>query len=449
VADGLDIDGDTGDKVVAVADGYVKYADYSSTAGNFIEVLHANGIMTRYMHFSELSVKTGDNVKQGQQIGLIGSTGRSTGSHLHFEVRTGASKTDIGTAVDPVPYLKGTSTISDVFEVNAKSGQTGSTTTDVNLRSEHKIGNNIIKVLPKNTSLTVASKIGEWYKITAESSTGYVYYKYVNLDGDAGGSSTLTRRQQIILAAKNQAAKFPGVDYKFLLAIGKHETQLGDAGAGCEPLNAVLGYDVNGQDGHPLPCYQGFDNQMYYGAKRVHDALKSHSYIVNGQDDVTYFHNGGDMGKAYTWSQDASNWISNVWSIYQDIKAHPSDWDVADDVGGETINSTFGSVKGNAVNVRKEATVSAQSLGVFNMGHVFEYYGKITNDEGDWYKVKVSATQEGYIDAKYFEPNTATLTTDYILDVIFEDDFENYTMLTPPEQNFSVSRYQGDRKSVV
>ena len=84
---GLDIDGDTGDTVVAPANGIVTKAGWQGGYGNMVEIDHGNGLITRYGHLSRLEIQAGDAVQRGQLIGLVGSTGRSTGAHLHFEIR--------------------------------------------------------------------------------------------------------------------------------------------------------------------------------------------------------------------------------------------------------------------------------------------------------------------------------------------------------------------------
>ncbi|MGI8470481.1 MAG: M23 family metallopeptidase [Pyrinomonadaceae bacterium] len=86
---GLDIGGEKGDIVIAPAGGVVVKAGWQGGYGNLIEVDHGNGLITRYGHLSKIEVQAGDVITRGQEIGLIGSTGRSTGPHLHFEVRLG------------------------------------------------------------------------------------------------------------------------------------------------------------------------------------------------------------------------------------------------------------------------------------------------------------------------------------------------------------------------
>lgn len=85
--------------VYAAESGTVVRAEYDSLAGNWVLIDHGNGLVTKYMHFSHTFVKEGQEVTKGQQIGLTGTTGRSTGIHLHFQVE------ENGVAVDPTSYL--------------------------------------------------------------------------------------------------------------------------------------------------------------------------------------------------------------------------------------------------------------------------------------------------------------------------------------------------------
>lgn len=96
---GLDIAADEGDNIRASADGVVILAEYYSDYGNAVIISHGHGITTLYGHTSRILVKEGQKVKKGDLIAKVGSTGRSTGAHLHFEVRIN----DI--QVDPMKYL--------------------------------------------------------------------------------------------------------------------------------------------------------------------------------------------------------------------------------------------------------------------------------------------------------------------------------------------------------
>lgn len=86
---GMDIDGERGDAIVAPAGGTVTKAGWQGGYGNMIEIDHGNGLSTRYGHMSKVEVAVGDGVSRGVLIGYIGSTGRSTGPHLHYELRLG------------------------------------------------------------------------------------------------------------------------------------------------------------------------------------------------------------------------------------------------------------------------------------------------------------------------------------------------------------------------
>ncbi|RYF17233.1 MAG: M23 family metallopeptidase [Comamonadaceae bacterium] len=83
---GLDFQADTGTSIYAAAGGVVVASEHHFAYGNMIEIDHGNDLITRYAHASKLLVKKGDLVKRGQQVALVGTTGRSTGPHLHFEV---------------------------------------------------------------------------------------------------------------------------------------------------------------------------------------------------------------------------------------------------------------------------------------------------------------------------------------------------------------------------
>jgi murein DD-endopeptidase MepM/ murein hydrolase activator NlpD len=83
---GIDIEAPYGSRVVATADGVVEMAGYYGDYGKAVLIKHPSGYMTLYGHLSEISVKAGQEVKAGQVIGKVGSTGRSTGPHLHYEV---------------------------------------------------------------------------------------------------------------------------------------------------------------------------------------------------------------------------------------------------------------------------------------------------------------------------------------------------------------------------
>jgi len=97
---GIDLRGEVGEPVRATATGRVSVAGRYRGYGNMVEINHGNGLATRYGHLSVITVKIGQFVRIGEVVGKIGSTGRSTGPHLHYETRIN------GEAVDPQKFLR-------------------------------------------------------------------------------------------------------------------------------------------------------------------------------------------------------------------------------------------------------------------------------------------------------------------------------------------------------
>lgn len=98
--DGLDFSAPTGTPVVAAADGVVLTASWHPEFGNMIDIDHGDGLLSRYAHLSQMDVAESKIVRRGEKIGAVGNTGRSTGSHLHFEVRM------FGVPQNPAAFLK-------------------------------------------------------------------------------------------------------------------------------------------------------------------------------------------------------------------------------------------------------------------------------------------------------------------------------------------------------
>jgi murein DD-endopeptidase MepM/ murein hydrolase activator NlpD len=97
---GLDFRSPTGTAVQAAGNGTVSFAGRSGGYGNMVEIRHGDGLTTRYAHLSRIFVSSGDAIVAGQRIGAAGSTGRSTGPHLHYEVRRD------GKPIDPIRFLR-------------------------------------------------------------------------------------------------------------------------------------------------------------------------------------------------------------------------------------------------------------------------------------------------------------------------------------------------------
>lgn len=98
--EGIDFNAPSGTPILAAGAGVVVFAAFNPSYGNQVDIDHGNGLITRYAHASKLLVHEGDIVKQGQKIAEVGSTGRSTGAHLHFEVRVNEE------SQDPLKYLQ-------------------------------------------------------------------------------------------------------------------------------------------------------------------------------------------------------------------------------------------------------------------------------------------------------------------------------------------------------
>ncbi len=125
---GVDIDLETGDTVMAAFDGVVRVSGYNPGGfGNFVIIRHYNGIETLYGHLSQRDVKCGDLVNSGQTIGLGGSTGHSTGSHLHFETRL------YGKPFDPTSIISFDSgwVVSDTVSIEKENFANKNRTADV------------------------------------------------------------------------------------------------------------------------------------------------------------------------------------------------------------------------------------------------------------------------------------------------------------------------------
>jgi murein DD-endopeptidase MepM/ murein hydrolase activator NlpD len=98
--EGQDMAGDYGTSIYATADGTVTYAGWENGYGRLIKIRHIHGIETRYGHLSQIDVTVGQKISRGEKIGDMGNSGRSTGTHLHYEVRLS------GKPVNPMTFIK-------------------------------------------------------------------------------------------------------------------------------------------------------------------------------------------------------------------------------------------------------------------------------------------------------------------------------------------------------
>lgn len=160
---GMDIDLETGDQVVAAFDGKVRIAKKSSSYGNVIVIRHSNGLETYYAHLSKINVEVDQNVYAGQAIGLGGNTGRSRGSHLHFEVRY------LGQPINPTEMISfdDRKLISDTF---CLSKRTFNYYDDVyKMAQAHNNARHKVHIVKKGETLSsIAKKYGTSVKTLAQ-----------------------------------------------------------------------------------------------------------------------------------------------------------------------------------------------------------------------------------------------------------------------------------------
>lgn len=116
---GVDLAAPTGTPIYATADGVVRKAEWFSGYGLYVQLEHGASLETRYGHMSRLNVFNGQQVRKGDLIGYVGSTGRSTGPHLHYEVRIG------GAAVNPIPYMQADEVLQLAVGTAVPGGQGG------------------------------------------------------------------------------------------------------------------------------------------------------------------------------------------------------------------------------------------------------------------------------------------------------------------------------------
>ena len=173
---GVDIPAPSGTDIHAARPGKVTKAEYSGSYGNLIILEHDNGYSTRYAHQSRFAVSVGDTVKVNQKIGEVGTTGNSTGNHLHFEIRKN------GDTVNPLDY------VSQTDSVDNYTGDTGSSSS-----ASGSSGSGI------SSDTTKQTKDITW--ATLKSSTGTQIYKKTDLSGKpvflTNGAEILIENDQV------------------------------------------------------------------------------------------------------------------------------------------------------------------------------------------------------------------------------------------------------------
>lgn len=144
---GIDLAAPTGRNVVAAQDGIVVAASYGAwdkSYGNHVAIYHGSGCYTNYAHLSKIKTRVGRKVKAGQVIGLCGSTGNSTGPHLHFEVHDGRK----WNRVDPWPYI-----VAAMKRQAYKAGKYYTLKSNMRVREGHSTGSKTVRTEKKGTRI--------------------------------------------------------------------------------------------------------------------------------------------------------------------------------------------------------------------------------------------------------------------------------------------------------
>lgn len=203
------------DYIVAIADGIVSSVTKNTYYGNYVSIKHANGMYSIYMHMADntIQVKPGQEIKKGERIGYMGSTGQSTGAHLHFGVLTEDKNS---TNVDPLPYLMGEKTFDVEPTPTTHTVVAGDTLSSIAAKYNTSVDelvslNELLKIgqvlkLPVSESI----KVGDWVVPTRlVSYTGQKLaqyddkYKVTSLVGDKATCSALRNGKLVIWASMN------------------------------------------------------------------------------------------------------------------------------------------------------------------------------------------------------------------------------------------------------
>lgn len=161
---GLDMGLATGEPIYAAFDGVVRFSNFNSSYGNLIVVRHYNGLETYYAHLSKRNVHAGDVVKAGQVIGLCGNTGRSYGSHLHFEIRYNGVAMNPEHVVDASTRKLRADQLTMTRSTFAKVANGHKSSTTANSNTATKSGNQYYRVRQGDTLSKIAKRNGTTVK---------------------------------------------------------------------------------------------------------------------------------------------------------------------------------------------------------------------------------------------------------------------------------------------
>lgn len=163
-------------KVLAFSDGVVLFAGFNSLLGNYVDILHKNNILTRYFHQKTLLVQKSEFVSKGQELGIMGTTGDSTGVHLHFALKEGSTSSNDGVYVDPMPYLKGEKVIEEVID-SSVPGETKviiSTSDNMPLYGAKATDTINYTLSSNNFEINLNTGLGVTHNLSFNSKSGYI-----------------------------------------------------------------------------------------------------------------------------------------------------------------------------------------------------------------------------------------------------------------------------------
>ncbi len=183
--------------VYSIADGVVTFAGKETGSGNVVYVKHTNGMVSNYAHLSKITVKKGQNVKMGEQVGNMGNTGTSAGNHLHLSIWSSMSayqKSPTKTDVDPIEVLEvysdqeigeGTKKYNLKVHVDTPTNPKGKVNVEgvLNVRYEPSTAHDRVGTLANNTEVEILGEEGNFYKIRAKDTNitieGYASKDYI------------------------------------------------------------------------------------------------------------------------------------------------------------------------------------------------------------------------------------------------------------------------------
>lgn len=428
--EGVDLGYTQGTKVVASSDGVV--TQVTSNEPRYVTILHANKTCTRYMHVYNIAVREGQQVTQGQIIADVGpKDSYSSGPHLHFEVRTGASKDNYGEATDPMPYLKKSSTLANISSTVESTPATGSTTGKTIVRLGASTDSSVVGELVDGTQVTVFGKVGEWYSISSDTITGYAHVNSIvvtSIPSSRSGGNPSYREIYNYIKSYSEQLGMP--------------SQLGWSTAWKESdwtqFNSVGTVLIGGEDyglmqlnkpSHPSAfptCETDWQFNVRYGLDVLYTHYKHAQTLYSDEvsrarSSYSAYNTGSDYDR---WATETDERDTGFYTIY--CSSPWNAYTANEGMGGSVL---YGIVTSDVVSIRSTAEITVDNVLVTaNKGMTIENLGATSG----WYKVKLPDGRIGYIPEGFFKPIHEATSSDFAVTKSFSDDFEKYTVYSVP-----------------